>query len=328
MNVLVIGELNADLLLSGYTLFPTPGKEVVVDDLVLALGSSSAICAVGLTKLGHRVSFLGKVGCDPWGDFCIAELEKAGVDASLVIRDSAVKTGLTTSITSSRDRALVTYLGAMAHLKRSEIPDSAFIGRNHLHVSSFFLQHALRPDFRDLFATAHRHGLTTSLDTGYDPTETWDADLYNVLPEIDVFLPNEVEIRAITGKQAIGDALASLQDGRMLTVAKLGADGAATLGPDGLISVPSIPVSPVDTTGAGDSFNAGFLHSWFQKTPLTDALHFACACGALSTLGQGGTGTQATEEQAHAFLQSRTQSPSVSDGSHTHPVNNPHENQP
>jgi sugar/nucleoside kinase (ribokinase family) len=302
MKILVVGELNVDLLLSGYRTFPAPGKEVLVDDLVLALGSSSAICAAGLARLGNQVSFLGKVGCDPWGEFCVKALDGAGVDTRLVIRDSAVKTGLTASVTSANDRALVTYLGAIAELKRSDVPDRALAGMRHLHVSAYYLQNGLRPRLKDLFEAAHAHGLTTSLDTGYDPTELWGGDLHAVLPECDVFLPNEVEIRAITGKVEITDALESLRNGRTLTMAKLGAEGAMTLGPDGFVHVPAIPVTPVDTTGAGDSFNAGFLHAWLRGMPLAESMQFACACGALSTLGIGGTGAQPTEEQARAFL--------------------------
>src|SRR3954452_10157774 len=111
MKVLVVGELNVDLILSGYSTFPALGKEILVNDLTLTLGSSSAICAAGIARLGDCVSFLGKAGCDPWGDFCVAALHSAGVDTSPVLRDASVKTGLTASFSSSRDRALVTYLG-------------------------------------------------------------------------------------------------------------------------------------------------------------------------------------------------------------------------
>src|SRR5262249_23026969 len=155
---------NVDLILSGYSTFPAPGKEVLVDGLVLTLGSSSAICAAGLARLGNRVGFLGKVGHDPWGDFCIAALNQAGVDTAPVIRDAALKTGLTASITSSKDRALVTYLGAISELRRADVPDNALAGYRHIHVSSYYMQSGLQPGLRDLFRAARARGLSTSLD--------------------------------------------------------------------------------------------------------------------------------------------------------------------
>jgi len=90
-----------------------------------------------------------------------------------------------------------------------------------------------------------------------------------------------------------------------LIVAKLGGDGCVALKGGKLVRVAAFPVQPVDTTGAGDSFNAGFLHAW-RKAPLEDALRFAAACGAISTQGAGGTTTQATEEQANEFLLTRS----------------------
>src|ERR1035437_10005805 len=103
MRVLVIGELNPDLVLRDARTFPRLGQEVLVEDLVLTLGSASAICAMGLARLGNSVSFAGKVGYDQWGDFCIAALESAGIETSHIKRDPGQKTGLTVAITSGAD---------------------------------------------------------------------------------------------------------------------------------------------------------------------------------------------------------------------------------
>ncbi len=247
-NVLVIGELNVDLILSGYSTFPAPGKEVLVEDLALTLGSSSAICAAGLARLGNRVGFLGKVGRDPWGDFCIAALDKAHVDTSAVLRDANVKTGLTASVTSSKDRALITYLGAMAALRRSDISDQVLSGYRHLHVSSYYIQTGLRPGLRDLFRAARAHGLTISLDPGFDPRESWDRALFEVLEEVDVFLPNEVELAAITGRDDVAEGLKAPGNGRTLTIAKLGRDGAMAIDGGKPVRVAGLPVEPLSST--------------------------------------------------------------------------------
>jgi sugar/nucleoside kinase (ribokinase family) len=178
-------------------------------------------------------------------------------------------------------------------------------GLDHLHASSFFFQDGLRPDVPDLFARARRQGLTTSLDTGFDPSETWDGGLRETLRETDLFFPNEVELRAISGCDDPAEGLRALENGRTRVVAKLGRDGAMTLEGGLVVHVPAFPVETVDTTGAGDSFNAGFLHRWLAGAPLVECLRLGAACGALSTLGLGGTGAQPTLAEAEALERSR-----------------------
>lgn len=302
MKILVAGELNPDLILCNCPIFPTLGKEVLVEDLRLTLGSSSAICAVGLARLGDSVSFAAHVGADTYGDFCVAAMEREGIDVSLVSRRRDLKTGITVSITSSGDRALVTYPGAIASLRAEDLPKDIFAGYRHFHVSGYFLQDGLRPGLKGLFAEARRQGLSTSLDAGYDPTEKWSPDLIDTLREVDAFFPNETEIVAITGCGDVVEGLRALDNGHTLVVGKLGAEGCITLSQGKVIKVGAFPIEVVDTTGAGDSYDAGFLHSWLRGRPIEDCLHFASACGALSTRGLGGTATQPTEEEAESYL--------------------------
>jgi sugar/nucleoside kinase (ribokinase family) len=191
----------------------------------------------------------------------------------------------------------------MVAVQQEDVKDEDLKLHNHLHVSSFFLQRGLRPGLKRLFARATDLGLTTSLDPGFDPEERWGGDLRDVLTQVDVFLPNEVELAAITGLDDRVQALRSLQNGRTAVVAKLGAEGSVTLQNDEPVLVPAFLVNAIDTTGAGDSFNAGFLHSWLEKKPIVEAMRFASACGALSTMHLGGTAGQPTAEVAEAFLE-------------------------
>jgi sugar/nucleoside kinase (ribokinase family) len=305
-RVLVAGELNVDLILQGYQAFPVPGKEVLVDDFVMTLGSASAICAMGLARLGVPVAFLSVVGDDPWGAYCVEILRTAGIDVSRIAVDRAVKTGVTVSLTApDRDRALVSYLGSIAALSGAAIPDDAFRGFDHLHVSSYFLQQKLRASCADVFARAHGAGLSTSLDPGFDPSETWGADLSETLREVDLFFPNEVELRGITGTDDVREGLKRLENGRTRTIAKLGPRGAAALVDGALLEVAAFPVEPVDTTGAGDSFDAGFLCAWLAERPLGECLRWGSACGSLSTRGSGGTGRQADRAEVERLLSVR-----------------------
>jgi sugar/nucleoside kinase (ribokinase family) len=303
-KVLVVGELNVDLILQGYRTFPTPGREVVVDDLVTTIGSASAICAMGLARLGRPVMFLSVVGTDQWGHYCIDALQRAGVDASRVRRDPGLKTGITVSIASRRDRALVSFLGSAGALRSEDVTDADLSACDHLHASSYFLQERLRPGFADLFGRAQARGLSTSLDPGFDPGETWGRDLVDTLRAVDVFLPNEVELFGITSECNPEAALRLLENGRTRVVAKLGAAGCLTLDRGHAVRVPAFPVDAVDTTGAGDSFDAGFLHAWLSERPIVECLRWGAACGSLSTRGLGGTGRQADSEEALRLVQS------------------------
>jgi sugar/nucleoside kinase (ribokinase family) len=300
--VLVAGEINPDLILEGYSEFPTPGKEVLVRDFEMVLGSASAIMAMGLARLGTPVAFVGRVGDDPWGRFCLETMSGRGIDVSQVVRDPKAKTGVTVAVTSPRDRALVTFLGAIGALTAADLPDDMLRGFQHLHISSFFLQQGLRAGVCDVFGRAHRLGLSTSLDPGYDPAERWGEDLRETLLETDVFFPNEVELRGLGGSADVEECLRRLQNGRTLIVAKLGADGAATIKDGVRLGVPAYPVATVDTTGAGDSFNAGFLHAWLRGDAIADCLRLGAACGALSTLGLGGTARQPGASEAEALV--------------------------
>jgi sugar/nucleoside kinase (ribokinase family) len=304
-RVLCVGEINVDIVLQGYSEFPIPGKEVLVRDFAMVLGSATAIMAMGLARLGTPVAFVGKVGEDVWGRHCLDDMASRGIDLSRVVRGDGLKTGVTVSITHPADRALVTYLGAISALTGADVPEAAMAGCSHLHASSFFFQEGLRPDFPDLFARARRAGLTTSLDTGYDPSGQWDAGLRETLRETDLFFPNEVELAALTGTADPAQGLRRLKNGRTRVVAKLGLQGAMALDGDRLVHVPAYRVEAVDTTGAGDSFNAGFLHRWLEGAALVDCLRLGAACGALSTRGLGGTVAQATLAEAEALVRSR-----------------------
>jgi sugar/nucleoside kinase (ribokinase family) len=303
-RMLVVGELNVDMIVSGLDTLPKLAQEIIAADLQMVLGSSSAICAAGLARLGAEVEFLGKVGDDYFGSFVTEELRELGVGTRHVVRDPKVRTGITISLAYAQDRALVTYLGSIAALQITDIPASILENYDHMHVGSYFLQKGLQPGLQDLFDLGHRTGLTTSLDTGWDPEEKWGgAKLLELIALVDVFLPNEEEACAITGADDADLALHELGRRAMLVVVKQGAEGAMALHAGEIVRSPSFKVDIADTTGAGDSFDAGFLFAHIvQGQQLEDALRFANACGALSTTGYGGTAAQPTLQQVLEML--------------------------
>jgi sugar/nucleoside kinase (ribokinase family) len=296
----VAGEINADLVFRDVSPFPALGSEVLVSESELVLGSASAICASGLARLGNEVRFCGRVGEDLFGRFCLGEMSAAGIELGHVIVDPQSVTGITVSISSGQDRALVTDLGAIAEFAAEDVPDSAFEGAAHLHVAGFFLQTRLRAGLPELFRRARRKGLTTSLDSGHDPEGRWEGGLDEALKEADLYFPNREELRAVTRNEDLESSLRSFE--RVLAVAKLGPAGAAVLDGGSVIRVPAPPVDVVDTTGAGDSFDAGFLHAWLRKRPLDQCLRYGVTAGSLSTRGLGGTKAQPTLAELERFL--------------------------
>jgi sugar/nucleoside kinase (ribokinase family) len=295
--VLVIGDLNADLILTGLSDHPRYGREVVVRGCRMTLGGSAAIFACGLAALGHPVRFLGKVGQDATGDMLLDRMRARGVDVSGVRRDAKVGTGIAVAFTHTDDRALVSYLGTIATTGPRDVPVDSWSKYAHLHLTSPFLQLALRDRFATLLQSAKKAGLTTSLDPGWDPRERWDLD--SIYPWLDVLLVNELEAKALTGIGRPTRAAGKLGERVPLAIVKTGPKGAVASFSGKQIGAPSYPVVPVDTTGAGDTFDAGFLDAWLLGRPLEEALAFGCACGALSTTKPGGYEGQ--PDRAHAY---------------------------
>jgi sugar/nucleoside kinase (ribokinase family) len=302
VRILVVGEINVDFVFKGCRALPTPGKEVLADDLVMTPGSSSMICAMGLAKLGNHVAFHGRLGADASGEFCLRALRDAGIDTSSLRPDASLRTGVTASLSTPHDRALVTFAGAIAELRADEVRDEWLRKASHLHVSSYYLQKALRPGCRDLFARATAAGLTTSLDPGFDPAQQWKDDLLDTLQEVDVFLPNEQELQAITGCNDLQEALMAVQNGRTVTLVKRGRQGCTSLYEGQWLDVPAYAVDAIDSTGAGDSFDAGFLHAWLREMPWLDCMRWGNACGSWSTRGIGGTTAQASASEVLALM--------------------------
>jgi sugar/nucleoside kinase (ribokinase family) len=302
-DLLVVGEINPDLILRGPDLAPAFGQaEKLIEGATLTIGASSAILACGAARLGLRTAFVGLVGDDEFGHFMLRELEARGVDVSSCIVDPALSTGMSVILSQPHDRAILTYLGSIAALRAEQV-DRALVRRaRHLHVGSYFLLDALRPGLPALYAEAHQMGLTTSLDTNWDPSGTWDGGLASLWPHCDVFMPNEAEARLIARCDTLEGAMAALA-GRVPTLAvKLGAKGGIARRGETVARAAPPPVRVVDTTGAGDSFDAGFLYGYLNGWPLPRSLALACACGALSTRAAGGTAGQPTLAEAQQAL--------------------------
>jgi sugar/nucleoside kinase (ribokinase family) len=302
LDLLVLGDANPDLILTG-DVEPVFGQtEKLVADAGLVVGGSGAIAACAAARLGLRVAFVGVLGDDLFGRFMLEALTERGVDVSRCVTDPGRPTGLSVVLSRPEDRAILTSVGTIADLRAELLGDELLGAARHVHVSSYFLQHALRPALPALFERAHAAGATTSVDPNWDPAERWDGGLLPLLAQTDVFLPNSAEARAITGIDDVDVAAETLAERGAIVAVKSGRGGGLAVAGHQIVRAGSIPAEVVDTTGAGDAFDAGFLAGRLAGWSLLRCLELAVACGSLSTRAAGGTGAQPTMEEAVAAI--------------------------
>ena len=289
-DILVVGELNVDLILDKIEKFPEVGKEVLAKKMTLTLGSSSAIFASNVASLGARVAFIGKIGKDKFGEVVLESLQKKKVDISMIKTDENLGTGATVVLNVGEDRANTTYPGAMDYLTINDIAENDLKKARHLHFSSYFLQPGMWNNLGKLFRKAKKLGLTTSFDMQWDPKETWELDIPDVLPYVDVFLPNETELMLLTRKDGLHEAIESVKKYTNILAVKRGNKGSVVHYKDHLTDLPSfLNNQVVDSIGAGDSFNAGFIFKFINGHDIMACQKFGNLTGAISTTAAGGT---------------------------------------
>jgi sugar/nucleoside kinase (ribokinase family) len=260
---------------------------------------------VGMAKLGSRVTFVSHVGTDIFGDFCLKALKGEGVSPEHVQRKSNEKTGVTISLSGARDRALVTYPGAIASFTLNEFDTSLIKRHDHMHLTSYYLQQGIQPAFPALFERAKAAGLTTSFDPNSDPSASWSNSIKKVLRHTDVLFVNKREASELTGLKSSGNALKALGQLVPCAVIKLGRKGAVAIQHAEVAKHPGFKIDAVDTTGAGDSFDAGFVSAYVRGFTLDKCLEVGNACGALSASHVGGTAGQPNEKELQEFLKSK-----------------------
>jgi sugar/nucleoside kinase (ribokinase family) len=296
-DVAVVGELNLDIILSGLPENLQLDREHLAEDLKVTLGSSSAIFAHNLASLGNSVSFSSAIGDDAFGGICLQRLGESGTDLSGVRHHEHQQTGLTVILSKGAQRYILTYPGTMSVMRYEDLDLEYVCRAKHFHLSSYFLQRALRPKMADLFRHVKERGLTTSLDTNDDPDEEWSEDLFPLLKHVDVLLPNEREACKISHAQNVESAAKFLSSVVPLVVIKRGSQGALAQRGSEIFPAPALANVFVDAVGAGDSFDAGFIHQYIRGAKIEDCLKFGNIAGALSVTRAGGT--EAFRDKSH-----------------------------
>jgi sugar/nucleoside kinase (ribokinase family) len=287
LDIAIAGEINLDLILYGLPEQMPTERELLASDFAITLGSSSAIVAHNLAALGSRVGFITKVGDDAFGALALERLRERGIDLSNIAHGA--KSGVTFILPHGPQRHMFTYPGTISELRFEDLDLDYLASARHFHMSSLFLQRELSPHVPELFRRMKSAGLTTSLDTNDDPDDRWDGVLEEILPHLDLLLPNEREAMKISRADDVESALSRLAQKVPTVVVKMGASGAVAIRDGHRVSVPAVPITVIDTVGAGDSFDAGFLHQFLRGAELAACLAYGNLCGAFSTTACGGT---------------------------------------
>jgi sugar/nucleoside kinase (ribokinase family) len=302
-DVTIAGEINLDLVLYGLQREIPTEREVLATDFEVTLGSSSAILAHNLATLGIATGFITRIGRDEFGQLALNRLAESGVDLSKVVRaNNATKTGVTILLHHGDERRILTYPGTMFEMSRADLDIEYLASARHFHLSSLFLHRALQPDLPDLFRELKAHGLTLSLDTNDDPEDRWNGVLAQLLPYVDILLPNKDELCRIARRENLDEALAEISSIVPVIAVKCGSEGAVVQNGAHRTQVPGVAVRPVDTIGAGDSFNAGFLAAWLSGCSPEESARAGNVTGAFSTQRPGGTEAFRLRTEREQFL--------------------------
>lgn len=302
-DLTIAGEANLDLILYGFDQNIPVDREILASNFEMTLGGSSSILAHNLAVLGTRVGFVSRIGDDAMGRIAMERLGESEVDLSRCTRGApGSKTGVTILLPHGRSRRILTYPGIMFEMTVADLDLDYLASARHFHLSSLFLQQGMHAGLPGLFRELKRRGLTLSLDTNDDPDDRWDGVLHALLPLLDILLPNDDELKRIAGRETVDEALQALSAQVPLIAVKCGAQGAVVQEGPRRLEIPALSVTPVDTIGAGDSFNAGFLAAWLRGAAPEICARAGNITGALSTQRPGGTEAFRDARLREAFL--------------------------
>jgi len=293
-DIVNVGIATVDAIGRNIDSFPEPGGLVMFETLHVTTGGCAVNCAIDLAKMGIASSLIVKVGQEMLGDFVLAEATKYGIDISRCRRDPAANTAYTFVAVESRgERRFFHAVGSNATFRAEEL-DVDFVTRHRLcYVGGAMVMPGLDgAPLAGVLAKIRAGGTVTVLDTVYvnQPTERWRQLIFPVLPHLDYFVPSEPEANALSGRRDPADIAAFLRDhGAINVVVKLGEKGvyySLTTGESGLVPAYRVP-KVVDTTGAGDAWDAGFLAGLSMGQAVAEACRLGNATAAFCIQAAG-----------------------------------------
>jgi sugar/nucleoside kinase (ribokinase family) len=301
-KALFVGEINVDVMMGGMATPPIVDREVPSKTYEVVMGGSTMISACTYAGLGGATYFAGLAGNDEYGEFMLRGMRDFGLNTDLVERSKDVRTGVTVNMISGNTRTQATYPGTIEEYDGAGLTEDALGGLTHIHFGGVYLETRLLPRIEAVLASARRLGLTTSLDPQWDSTERWEG-MDRWLPLVSYLFVNSDEAISFTKAASPAEALVALSKRTPCPLVKIGRDGALVLSEGQVVQVQGKVVKPVDTTGAGDTFDAGFLYATLEKKmPLVEAVRFANAAAARSCLFVGGVNARSSYQDVIDFM--------------------------
>lgn len=300
----IAGEIYVDHVFSGLHRWPAPGEEIFTRDYLREVGGGAAITACGLARLGRKTTVFSVIG-EAEAAWTEKKMRSFGVETAGLKRAIGVRSGVTVSISVEEERTFYSYAGSNELLGDYLVSPQVLEqlkDAEHVHFST-----ALdRSVARYLLPELKSAGCTVSLDSGWQPEWYMLPESLETCRKVDYFLPNSKEAKFLTGSRNLKEAPRRLEElGFSHVVVKMGAKGAAFRNKGRTIEVPSLPVPVVDTTGAGDAFDAGLIDALLDGADLHEMVRRGCACGALSTRSAGAlSGLAGREELEDIFCES------------------------
>ncbi len=296
-DVLVPGDYFCDVVFCGVPRMPTLGTEIYTDSLTVTVGGALNT-VFAMKRLGLKVGWIARLGTDVFSRIVLEHLEREGIDTGLIEWLDRPFQRVTVSLSFPEDRSFISYVDPEPSILDLTMATMERVTFRHLHLAGL----ATGPTARAALDAAHAHGATVSMDCQEHSTSLAETRVLESLRRVNLFMPNATEAMRLTGAGTVVEAGARLKSETGAVVIKDGALGAAYWKDGEFVQSPALPVTPVDTTGAGDVFNAGFLTAWLEGAAPLDCLRLGNACGGLSTQGYGGAASAPTRTQAEAAL--------------------------
>ncbi len=286
-DIYICGDVNIDIMIPDTFNLPEKGQELVINNIFSFIGGGAALTSLGLAKLGANVDFEGVIADDMYGNYIISELRRAGVNTEHLHFSNENRTGISLSFTDKSDRCFVTYRGTNSEVDLKSISMSNVENARFIHLTGYSGKER-HLEYYDLLKEIKKHGTKVSFDLGWDDSGEWYEGIEELFPYIDILFMNETELKHYSRKESVEEGMKKFGRPGLTVVIKCGAKGSKALRDGKIYSCDGLKVDAKDTTGAGDSFNAGVLYGELKGAGIEKALMYGNICGALSTTQFGG----------------------------------------